>query len=184
MPALWVSPLRDIHGFLRRYCVVAGAIAIVSVATSLIADRIGNDALSSLLPSNGPTHLCNVSIVARLVFVLLAAMELVVIAALLLVAVGRRRRLPKGAPALNLPKLGIGGAIAVAALLLFLHLGLYGIAFHADDVCAATSVGGWLRHYGALVSFAALYIGGSVILIGLVMVALKPLLLANLHAVK
>jgi hypothetical protein len=179
MPALWISPLRDVHGFLRRYCVAAGGIAVVGVAMSLIADRTGNYALSSLLPSDALAHMCNVSIVARLVFVLLAAMELVTAAALLLVAVNRCRRLPKGAPALNLPRLGIGGAIAEAALLLFLHLGLYGIAFHADGVCTVTSVGVWLRHYSALVSFAALYILGSVILIGLVMVALKPMLLAK-----
>ena len=91
---------------------------------------------------------------ARLIFVLLAA------------------------PTLNLPRLRIGGAIAEVALLLFLHLGLYGIAFHADDVCTVTSVGVWLRHYSALLSFA-LYILGSVILIGLVMVTLKPMLLAR-----
>ena len=61
MQAPWVSPLRDIHGFLWRYCVVAGAIAVMGVATSLIADRTGNYALSSLLPSDAPARLCNVS---------------------------------------------------------------------------------------------------------------------------
>lgn len=86
--------------------------------------------------------------------------------------------------ALSLPLFGIGGPLAVTAMFLFLHLGLYGIAFHADDVCTATSVSLWLRHYFALVSFAALYIGGSVILIGFVMVALKPTLLEFLHDAK
>jgi hypothetical protein len=179
MPALWVSPLRDIQGFLLRYCLVAGAIAVLSVAASLIADRIGNDALALLLLPDGPAHLCNAPIIARLLFALLAAMELATTAALLLVAADRLRLLRKGAPAFNLPVPGIGAAVAVAAMVLFLHLGLYAIAFHADDICAATSIVAWLKHYTALISFAALYIAGSLIVIGAVLLVAKPALLAK-----
>jgi hypothetical protein len=179
MSALWVSPLRDIQGFLLRYCLAAAVIVVLAVAASLIADRIGNYALASLLPHDGPAHLCNAPLIARLLFALLATMELVTMAALLLVAVDRRRLLPKGAAAFNVPVLGAGRVVAVAALALFLHLGLYAIAFRADNICAATSIAAWLKHYTALISFAALYVAGSLILIGAVLLAAKPALLAK-----
>ena len=179
MPALWVSPLRDILGFLRRYFVVAGTIAIAGAATSLTADRIDNYALFALSSSDGTMLLCNFSLAARLVFVLLVAMELATIAALVLVAANRGRRLPKGSPALNLPSPRILIAVAVTAGLLFLHLGLYAIAFHAADACAPPTVGAWLRNYAALLSLAALYIVGSMVLVAIVMLALKPMLLAK-----
>jgi hypothetical protein len=78
-----------------------------------------------------------------------------------------------------LPSLGVRSAIALVSMLLFLHLGFYAIAFHADDICTSTSVGEWLRHYAALVSFAMLYGGGSIILFMLVILLLRRRLLID-----
>ncbi len=180
----WVSPIRDVFGFSRRYVVVGGVITLVGLAASVISDRAGGYYLSSLLDHDDP-RLCNISIVARLVFALLVAMELLTISGLLVLAIYRhnrdRGRLLQNAPAqtTSLPSLGARTAIALGLMLLFLHLGLYAIAFHADDVCASRSIGEWLHHYAAFVAFAMFYSLGSLILIGFVMLALKRSLLTE-----
>ncbi len=181
---LWVSPIRDILGFSRRYVVVSGVITLAGFAASLMSDRAGDYYLWSLLGWDDP-RLCNISIVARLIFAVLVVMELLTISGLLVLAVCRRnlyqgRRLENAtAQTTSLPSLGARTAIALGLLLLLLHLGLCAIAFHADDVCSSKSTREWLHHYVALVGFAMFYSLGSLILIGFVMLALKRSLLTK-----
>ena len=175
---LWVSPIRDVIGFLRLYAIVGGAIVVAGLVVSLISDRNGNYTLWSLLARDGHSRLCNVSLVARTVFLLFVAMELATISSLIGVAIHRGGGPRKqSVQATTLPSLGMRSGIALGLLLLFLHSGFYAVAFHADDICSSTSIGEWVHHYVALVSFAVLYCFGAVIVIGLVMLVLKRSLL-------
>ena len=182
--SLWASPIRDVLGFSWRYAVVGGVIVFAGVAASLISDRAGDYYLWSLLGRSDP-RLCNISIVARLVFALLVAMELLTISGLLVLAAYRHNLDPgqrlrnATSQTTSLPSLGTRTAIALGLMLLFLHLGLYAIAFHADDVCSSKSIGERLHHYIALVGFTMFYSLGSLILIGFVMLALKGSLLTK-----
>ena len=65
---LWVSPIRDVHGFFRRYIIAGVVVALTSVALSLVADGIGNYYLCSRLQPYCQPPLCNFSIVARAMF--------------------------------------------------------------------------------------------------------------------
>lgn len=181
---LWVSPVDDLTGFARRYIGFACVISLLGVMVSLLSDRAGSDYLWSLIATKDQVPLCNFSVVARLIFAQSVAAELLVISALLVMAFRRRthRLFRRSADVLlwlrHLTATGIGKSIAVGAGMLFLHLGLYAMAFHADDVCTSASLASWLHHYAALVAFALLYSFGALSLIGLVMIALKPMLLA------
>jgi hypothetical protein len=161
-----------------RGFVASGVIVVAGLAVSLISDQVGNYYLWSLLARDDDSHLCNVSLVARIVFVLFVAMELTTISSLIVLAFHRDGRPRKESiQATTRPSLGMRSVIALGLLLLFLHLGLYAIAFYADDVCSSTSAAEWLHHYAALVSFAVLYCFGAATAIGLVMLVLKRKLL-------
>lgn len=181
---LWISPVEDLTGFARRYIGLACVVALLGVMISLLSDWVGSDFLWSLMATKDQLPLCNFSVVARLIFALSVAAELLAISALLVMAFRRRtyRRLRRSDDTSqrlrHFTAVGAGKGIAAGAGMLFLHLGLYAIAFHADDVCASTHLGSWLRHYMALVAFTLLYSLGAIALIGLVMIALKPALLA------
>lgn len=179
---IWVSPIEDFAGFAKRYLGFACVVAVIGVTMSILFDQIGIDYLWSLVSTGDQLPLCNFSVVARLIFALSAATEILTISALLVMAFRRRtyRRFHSASPRFpRLTLVGMGVGIAAGAGMLFLHLGLYAIAFHADDVCASTHLGSWLRHYVALVAFTLLYSSGAILLIGLAMIALKPLLLST-----
>jgi hypothetical protein len=182
---VWVSPLKDIFGFSRRYIAIAGVFSVVALTVLLISDRTGSFYLWSLLVGSDAPPLCNFSLIARLLFVLSVAMEVLALSALIAVAAHRRFRRPghtlrsNAAEKTQRPVFRVGVVIAFASMLLFLHLFLYGMAFHADDVCSSKSMGEVAQHYVALVAAAMFYSLGSVLLIGCVMLALKRSLLTK-----
>jgi|GEM_PF-2211425 len=182
---VWVSPLRDLFGFNRRYIAVAGAISLAALAVLLISDRAGSFYLWSMLGGGDAARLCNFSVIARLVFALFVTMEIVAVSALIILAAHRHLLRPgqvlrsNPVEAVNRTAFRIGAAIAFGAMLLFLHLGLYGIAFHADDVCSSKNMGDVVHHYVALVAVAMLYSMGSVFVISCVMLALRRSLLTE-----
>jgi hypothetical protein len=164
---------------------VAGVLSLVALAVLLISDRAESFYLWSLLGGGDGPPLCNFSVIARLVFALSVAME--VLAASALIAIAARRHLRRTGQMLRSdaageakpPAFRIGKAIAFASMLLFLHLFLYGMAFHADDVCSSKSTAEVVHHYVALVAAAMFYSLGSVFLIGCVMLLLKRSLLTK-----
>ena len=173
MPTLWVSPSRDIHGFFRRYVAACLLIAMLGVAASSIADASGRYYLWSLLKIDDSSPLCNFSIVARFLFLLLVAMEGATLVTILIISFRRHSWNPRK-PMITRAHLGAG--IELSLLLVFLHFGAYAIALHADDVCESVLVAVRLRHYAALIAFAMLFSLGSIILIDLVLKALKRIL--------
>jgi hypothetical protein len=180
---VWVSPLRDLFGFNRRYIAVAAVISLAALAVLLISDRAGSFYLWSMLGGEEASRLCNFSVIARLVFAVFVTMEIVAVSALIILAAHRHLLRPgqvlrsDPAGAAKRPAFRAAPAIAFASMLLFLHLFLYGIAFHADDVCSSKGAGEVAHHYVALVAAAMLYSIGSVFVIGCVMLALKRSLL-------
>lgn len=182
---VWVSPLRDVFGFSRRYMAVAGVLSLVALAVLLISDRAGSFYLSSLLGGGDAPRLCNFSVIARLVFALFVTMEIVTVSALIILAARRHLRRSgqmlrsDAAGEAKRPGFRIGTGIAFASMLLFLHLFLYGMAFHADDVCSSKSTGEVVHHYVALVAAAMFYSLGAVFVIGCVMLVLKRSLLTK-----
>lgn len=183
--ALWVSPLNDFFGFSRRYVAGAALLSLVALVVLLISDRSGRFSVWSLVGGSDTTPLCNFSVIARLVFALSAATELLAIVALIILAAGRHRlqlgvmRRSAAATETKRPFPRIGAVIAFVSMLLFLHFFLYGVAFHADDVCYSKSMAEIAHHYLALVAATIFYSLGSVFLIGCAMLALKPSHLAE-----
>lgn len=170
LPPLWMSPFRDIYGFSRRYLLVGCAIAFLGSVVSVVADARGLQYLGSFLAMGMLAPPCNFSVVARLVLGLLVGMEVATIVAVLVFALFRR---PSKLDGLKIKHIRVTLAslrksAELVLVLLFLHLGAYAVAFHADDVCESTRIGVRLHHYAALFAFAALYSLGSIILIGIV----------------
>jgi hypothetical protein len=182
---LWVSPLQDVFGFGRRYMIVAGVITFLGLAILLISDRAGSFYLWSLVARDDTSRLCNFSVVARLIFALSVGMELLTVWGVIFFAVHRRifrsgqMVHDASAEAARLSPLRTGAAIAFGAMLLFLHLGLYGIAFGADDVCVSNNPSEIVHHYVALVAFALFYSLGALLVVGSLLLMLKRSLLAQ-----
>jgi hypothetical protein len=183
--ALWVSPLADFFGFSRRYVAGFGMVGLVALAVLLIADLRGRFFLWSLVGGIHAIPLCNFSMIARFVFALSVATELLAILVLIILAAGRHPlqlgAMKRSAGTVETNRLirRVGTAIAFVSMLLFLHLFLYGMAFHADDVCSTKSSAEIVRHYVALVAATIFYSLGSVFLIGCAMLVLKPSVLAK-----
>ncbi|NQW51315.1 MAG: hypothetical protein HQ465_08765 [Rhodospirillales bacterium] len=163
----------------------AGVMSLAGLTVLLISDLAGSFYLWSLLGGGDTPRLCNFSVIARLIFALSVTMEMLAVSVLIMLA-AHRRILRRGqmmrsdpAEAVNLSVFRIGTAIAFGSMLLFLHLGLYAIAFHADDVCSSKNMGEVVHHYVALVAAAMLYAGGSVFSIFFIMLALKRSLLSK-----
>lgn len=183
--ALWVSPLDDFFGFSRRYVTGSVVLSLAALAMLVISDRWGRYFLGTLLGGGNTPPFCNFSVVARLVFALSVATELLALVALIVFAAGRYRLRPgamrrsAAAAEKKRPIHRIAPAIAFVSMLLFLHLFLYGMAFHADDVCSSKSMAEIAHHYLALVAATIFYSLGSVFLIGCAMLALKRRILAK-----
>jgi len=170
----WVPPLQDIHGFNRRYVIANIAIAVAAVAGTLLADRFGAYRLATLLADDDLASFCNFAIASRFVFICLVMMEATTVVALVFRALQGHTGDPDGSTRLwPFTTLGARQAVAMLALLLWLHLGAYTIVLHANDVCGAGSLTGRLYHYASLIAFAVLQAAGSAILFCLVMIALK-----------
>lgn len=178
---IWVSPVRDITGFMWRYWLLGAAIAVIGIGGAVVSDqsdrylfqRLWHSVLADGAYFYGRT--CNFVIAARSIFFLLAFMELATVVGLLVAGFRRRSAtaevagtMPRAATSLRTVSMVIVAILALS----FLHLGLYAIAFHYDHCTRWTGVRQF-RAYGALAAFSVLYGMGSSIVIGCCLIGLR-----------